>query len=814
MVREFHNSALSPEQLKVPLMGYPVHPHMLTLTGGFKLFSLIRLKGISHETVSKKELDRLFAEVNRYFIALGKKEGKNLMVQTYITKTKVELDAQYTFELQTLQEFADAYTEPFRNGTYRQTSYALGLILNYREVDDGIRRMKELLTISKTMLDDYDPSFMGMEENAHGAVFSQAGRYFSLLINGHEKDILHSDTRLGDAVIDSVTNFGEYDFIENRPNRGGTRFGTTYDLRDYPSGGANPGMWDEAVEQPFDFTLVQSFIFDDRNTAKRTFTKHVADLSSVEGESEQTDELLAAVQKITQGEIAFGRYHASMIVFGNTPDEAINNGSKMESVFTVRDTVFVRSTMTNYKTWYTQFPGETRALYPLSKSTENLACSFSLHATPSGKAKGNPIGDGTALVPMQTIKKGLFMLSAHDSPPGQNNLGEMLPGHMAITGQTGVGKTTFEAVLLAFFSRWDPMYFCIDYNNSLENLLRALGSHYFTITPGQFTGLNPFQFPDNEELRQFLYDIVLCCAGGKDKTDEDEERDIQGAIDAVMQHSNVDNRGMSLLLQFITPKGGNCLHTRLAKWARFNGGQPGQYAWVLDSPKNQFDPSAFRRLAFDCTKVLKKEFVSKHQDVMEVLLSTLFFVKHTMHMAKPGSLLINVMAEYWVPLSFESTAEKIKEILKSGRTRGEILIMDTQSPEDALSTPYAAAVVQQVITAVWLANKNADKDGYERFGVKDKVFDVVKAQHPLSREMVVVQGHQAVQLKMELPDHLKYWLPLLSSTSKNLPVAAQVRQSLGTDDPHQWVPVFLEKMAEIAEAEKRAREAQGTGGLS
>lgn len=805
MHRDFHNSVLSPEEKKVPLMGYPVDEHIVTLSG-YRLFSLIRLKGISHETRSDAELDRFFLQLNRYFLALGKKESKNLMLQTYVTKTAIELDTKYELELAPLQDFVDAYTAPFRNGTYRQSGYALGLVLKYRDIDDGIRRMKELLTVSETMLAGYDPAFMGMEENAHGALFSQVGRYFGLLLNGREQDVLVSDTRLGDAMIDSVTNFGEYDFVENRPNRGGVRFATTYDLRDYPSGGSLPGMWDEAVEQPFDFTLVQTFIFEDRNSAKQSFTKHSADLESVEGESNQTNELEKAVQQITQGEKAFGRYHASMIVYGNTPDEAIENGSRMESVFTVHDATFVRSTMSNIDTWYTQFPGQTEALYPMMKSTENLACGFSLHATPGGKAKGNPIGDGSALVPMQTIKDGLFLLSAHDSPPGQNNLGELLPGHMAITGQTGAGKTTLEAVLLAFFSRWNPMYFAIDYNHSLENMLRALGTHYYTMSPGQFTGVNPFQFPDNEELRQFLFDIVFCCAGGKAQTNQDEEREIQESIDAVMAQSNVEFRGMSLLLQNITRKGNNCLHTRLAKWCRLAGGHEGQYAWVLDSPKNTFDPHQFRRLAFDCTKILNKEYAAKHPDVMEVLLNTLFFVKRTMHQAQPGSLLINVMAEYWVPLSFESTADKIKEILKSGRTRGEILIMDTQSPEDALATEYAPAVVQQVITAIWLANTKADRAGYEKFGVKDKVYEAMIGMHPLSREMLVVQGHQAVQLKMDLPEHLKYWLPLLSSTEKNLAVATEVRSRLGTENPHIWVPVFLQEMAvkTAAEAAEKA----------
>lgn len=788
----------------MPLMRYHVHEHMVTLPGN-RLVSLIRLKGISHETRSDEELKRLFFQLNRYFLALGKKEGKNLMLQSYITKTGIELNTEYRLPLPALQDFVDAYTAPFRNGTFRQVGYTLALILKYRDLDDGIKAMQELLTISSTMLATYDMAIMGMEENAHGALYSQIGRFYSQLINGHEQDVLVSDTRLGEAVIDSVTNFAAYDYIENRPHRGGQRFATTYDLRDYPAGGSGPGMWDEAVEQPFDFTLVQSFMYEDRHTVKREFKKHISDLGSVEGASRQTDELEDAVQQITQGDKAFGRYHAALIVYGSSPNEAIENGAKMESLFTVRDATFVRSTMSNIDTWYAQFPAATDVLYPMSKSTENFACSFSLHATPTGKARGNPVGDGTALIPMRTDKDALFLLNAHDSPSGQNNLGEKLPGHMSITGQTGVGKTTLEALLLTFFSRWDPMLFCIDYNFSLQNLLMTLDTSYFTLTPGQPTGVNPFQFTDSPELRQFLFDLVLCCAGGKALTNQAEEREIQDSITAVMQHATVGNRGMSLLLQAIARRGDNCLHTRLAKWCRRADGYEGHNAWVLDSPTNVFNPQDFRRLAFDCTKILNKEYAAKHPDVMEVLLNTLFYMKRTMHAANPGSLLLNVMAEYWVPLSFESTAEAIKEILKSGRTRGEILIMDTQSPEDALNTPYAPAVVQQVITSIWLANTKADRDGYARFGVKGKVFDAVVAMHPLSREMVVVQGNQAVKLKLVLDDQLKYWLPLLSTTTENAAVAAQVREALNTTDPKIWVPAFLAKMADIAEQQKQQR---------
>jgi type IV secretion system protein VirB4 len=96
-----------------------------------------------------------------------------------------------------------------------------------------------------------------------------------------------------------------------------------------------------------------------------------------------------------------------------------------------------------------------------------------------------------------------------------------------------------------------------------------------------------------------------------------------------------------------------------------------------------------------------------------------------------------------------------------------------------------------VITSIWLPNDRADAVGYAKFGIKGKVFETVAAMGKLSREMVVVQGHQAVKLKLALTDQLKYWLPLMSTTQKNAAVAKRVREHQLTNDPAIWVPAFL-----------------------
>lgn len=795
MAGELRKKGLSPET-RVPWMNYHVHENMVTLSGQ-RLISIVRFKGVSYGTKEKLELNKLFKNENRFLLSLGKKEGKNLMIQTWTTKSSVSLDAEYHLDLPILQEFVDTHAAPFRKGKYRQVGYAMAFILKYRDLDEGISKMNEILIMVNKMLDAFEPSVLGVEENAHGSVYSQVGRYVSLLLNGHEQDVLLSDTRLGDAVIDSVTNFSPYDYVENRPNKGGVRYATTYDLRDYPSQ-TIPGMWDEAIEEQFDFSLVQTFMFEDRNKSKVNFSKQQVDLTSAEGETKQTKALEDAVQDITQGDKMFGRYHAALMVYGETPQKAIDNGATLDSIFTAKDTRFIRSTVTNDDTYYSLFPGCTISMYPVPKSTENLACGFSLHASPVGKAEGNPPGDGKAWMPFRTTNDSLYFFNAHNSPIGKNNTGDRLPGHMSIVGMTGAGKTTLEAQLAVFASRWDNLLFCLDYNHSFENVLRALSTEYYVITPNVSTGINLFQLEDTPTLRSHLFDQVHTMAG---VCTDAEETQINESIEAVLLHSEVENRGMSLLLQNIPDTGeANCLHVRLKKWCRIcPDGSVGRYGWVCDAPVNLFDPKKFRRMAFDCTPIMKETYFKRNPEMMEIFLNNMFFLKQLMHQSQSANLLLNIIAECWIPLSFDSTADALREILQAGRTRGEILMMDTQKPDDLSNSKHGPSVIQQVITQFWLANDKANAEQYEKFNIKGKEFEIISGLHPLGYECLIKQGQQSTVLSFELSDELKYWLPLLSTTigkGSNADIAASIRDKVG-DDPNVWVREFLDEMRRI-----------------
>ncbi|MDL5472180.1 conjugal transfer protein, partial [Klebsiella pneumoniae] len=119
-------------------------------------------------------------------------------------------------------------------------------------------------------------------------------------------------------------------------------------------------------------------------------------------------------------------------------------------------------------TYASQMPGAKTKPLPQPKSSRNLASTFTLHDYSSGKSKGNPIGDGSAVVPLQTVSKKLYNFNYHATREDETNTGEKIAGHTLILGSTGVGKTVLQLVLATFFLRFDPMMFGLDVGRGME----------------------------------------------------------------------------------------------------------------------------------------------------------------------------------------------------------------------------------------------------------------------------------------------------------------------------------------------------------
>lgn len=118
-------------------------------------------------------------------------------------------------------------------------------------------------------------------------------------------------------------------------------------------------------------------------------------------------------------------------------------------------------------------------------------------------------------------------------------------------------------------------------------------------------------------------------------------------------------------------------------------------------------------------------------------------------------MLCTIVEEFWLPLKYKTPREMILDVLKTGRKRGEFMLLITQSPEEAVQSEIFPAIVQQTPTKILLPNpdaeyKNEQGGGYSRIGLTIKEFLKLKALALDSRTFLAKQGHNSSSVTLDL----------------------------------------------------------------
>lgn len=146
-----------------------------------------------------------------------------------------------------------------------------------------------------------------------------------------------------------------------------------------------------------------------------------------------------------------------------------------------------------------------------------------------------------------------------------------------------------------------------------------------------------------------------------------------------------------------------------------------------------------------------------------------------------------------MPLQYPTTADQILDSLKTGRRRGEFIVLVSQSPEDVIKSPLLPAVLQQTPTKVYLPNPDAeyttpDGGGYSRFGLTIKEFQKLKKLGLQSRMFMVKQGSQSSLAKLDL-NGMGDDIAVLAMDAEDFKYLDAAKAQAGTH-PDQWVPLY------------------------
>lgn len=763
-----------------------------------KILSTIAIKGTPFALESQKELDALFNAYKESMVTIGKGNIKNLEVKTTLIKSKINLNDRYVFpDSEFIQRFADKYIKSFNENDFYDVTYFISFTLKFNDLENAVDDMSSILKSSMGVLRRFNAEILStkvenyIDNNTESGVIRSYNTDFIYYLLNHKKSNLMPLTTT--EIVDSISNtdlyFG-YDYCECR-NRDtlDNFFMTSHNLSDYPTFTRN-GMWDKVIlTYPCEFILSQTFTYFSLTETIKKIDDQLNKLRSTNDSAiQQQEELEIGKATVLSGEVCFGSYQSSLIVFGDSPDKALEHSVNLCAEFaSVNESGarFVRCTYDAIYSFFSIFPSSKFKPIQLPHTTTNLVCGHSLHNHSIGKQYGNPIGDGSAIMPVKTMSKGLYFLNTHYSNPLQDVTGEMIAGHTLILGMTGAGKTTLQCAIMAFLTRFNPCMFGIDFNRSFELAFRAFGGSYVTIQEGKRTGLNPFQLEEkaSPKLLSFLYKLVKRCAvaGYVDTLSVEDEQRVTVAVDSIMSLP-LEARRFSLILQTLAD--GTELKMKLARWCESANGE---YAWALDSPINQFNPHDYRRLAFDGTEILKAGM-----PVTEPILATLFFYKELMQ--RDGELMLTTIEEFWVPCNYPLTQELIKASLKAGRLKGEFVFLVSQSPEDAISCPIFKPIVEQTPTKIMLPNPSATyENNYSHVGLTPYEFEALVRLDKESRRFMVKQSQSASICEMDLHG-FEQFLPILSGSTKNINLCERLREELNTDNPDIWIPEFLHRI--------------------
>lgn len=753
-----------------------------------RLLFTIKMAGLPFETVTDGALDDQNNSLNNLFLSLGRSSGARLSIWAHQDHYRTDFHADYEYKSKWMRDFSTRYMSKFVGKDIFENAFYLTFIIKGRDTytnDDLLREAVEIQQTVMQTLNDYDVELLTTYEK-NGFLFSRTYEFMAYLYNGYWESVPVTSEPLFRTIPQSTHHFHQT-LMETRFPNGRKRFATLFDGMAFPHPSSR-GRTIPVLDLPFEFILCHSFSYVQSAETIRQINQQMNKMDSAGDEAEhQKEEMEEAKGYISSGEIFFGEYHAALLVFAKDERKAHDFGTMAKTTLGgACGYTFTPASLSAPETFFSIFPHNLkRRPRPMPKTTRNFACIFGMNCYSSGKQSGNPIGDGEAIIPLQTSANGVYHFNFHWSLKELDARGELRAGHTVILGATGAGKTTLQATLLAFMERYDARIFAVDKDGSMRGLIEGLGGTYFTLQKGVKTGLNPFQLPDDAFNRSFLYKLVEACGrkGNEDATAEDS-RDIKIAVDNVFRLP-FESRRFAVVLQSLPDRGADCLARRLAKWVETDEGT-GQLAYALDNDRNEFDWENFSRVGFDVS-----EFLVENEAATEPLLAYLFHLKTLM--TRKGGLLATVVEEFWLPIKYKTTAEQILDVLKTGRRRQEFMLLVSQSPEDAIQSPLLPAILQQTPTKIFLPNPDAefkthDGGGYSRFGLNSKEFAKLKAIGLQDRKFLVKQGSQSSIAKLDLAGFGDD-IAVLATAQEDFQYIEAAKLEAG-NNPDNWIPVY------------------------
>lgn len=788
----------------IPLSSH-VAPAVVKTTGGDYLLTW-HLEGLPFVGREEWELEHKHNTFNRLLQSLRAPDFVNVAFWVHDIRRRRQLKGRSRFKDRFNQEVSDTYMDMLSSQRIMQNELYLTMI--YRpivagkrfveksgnldrlkaEEEQAIDKLLELAGNVEAVIRDYAPYRLGMYEASNGVVFSETLEFFGYLLNRIDEPVPVLPAPIAEYLPVSRHMFSPKtgDFVINTPN-GSNHFGAILNVKEFAEG-TWPGILNGLKYLDFEYVITHSFSPMGRQDALKVLdrTKGMM-ISSGDKAVSQIIELDHAMDQLSSGNFVLGEYHYIIAVYGDSQINLANNVSMTRAELSNAGFVSAKEDLAVTSSFYSQIPANWRYRTRLATlSSLNFLGLSPLHNFATGKQYNNPWGD--CVTTLQTTNGQPYYFNFHATHPAENSLGEKAIANTMVIGKSGTGKTALINFLLSQVQKYDPAptIFFFDKDRGAEIFVRACGGNYLALENGRATGFNPFQCERSEANVQFLADLVKVLAG-KTQYSAREEEDIFRGVESMLD-TPMHLRSMTNFQKSLPNMGDDGLYARMRRWTSGNS-----LGWVFDNPRDTIDLQKANIIGFDYTDVI---------DNPEVRVPVIQYLLHRLESLIDGRRLIYVMDEFWKILDGSGGLKEFaKNKQKTIRKQNGLGIFATQSPEDALNSDIAAALIEQTATLILLPNPNASRADYiDGLKLTEAEFKVVTALDERSRCFLVKQGHASnvCQLNLRGMDDI---LSVISASTDNIEVMHRVLQDAAAREqvleaeltPEQWLTDFYQR---------------------
>lgn len=787
----------------VPLSTH-VSPTVLKTRGGDYLM-VWRLGGLPFVGREEWDIEHRHNAFNRMLQTLRAPDFVNVAFWVHDVRRRRRFKDRSRFAQAFNQSMSDAYYNSLSTQKLMQNELYLTLI--YRPIVEGkrfaekssdiarleseqlqaIATVMELAGNVEAVLKDYAPYRLGMYEANNGVVFSEPLEFYGHLLNRIDEPVPVLPAPVYNYLPVSKHRFSAKtgDFVITSPD-GANQFGAILNIKEYTDG-TYPGILNGLKYLDFEYVVTHSFSPMGRHDALKALdrTKGMM-ISSGDKAFSQIAELDHAMDQLASGNFVLGEYHFTIAVYAPNQETLSQQIAATRAELSNAGFVSVKEDLAVTASFYSQLPANWKYRARLANvSSLNFLGLSPLHNFATGKKENNPWGD--YVTTLQTTNGQPYYFNFHATHPAENSLGEKAIANTMVIGKSGTGKTALINFLLSQVQKYtpSPTIFFFDKDRGAEIFVRACGGNYLALENGQPTGFNPFHCERNEANVQFLAELIKVLAGKSVYSSREEEdifRAVENMLDTPMRLRNMTNFQKSL-----PNMGDDGLYVRMRKWTAGNS-----LGWVFDNPVDTIDLQKANIIGFDYTDII---------DNPEVRVPVINYLLHRLEALIDGRPLIYVMDEFWKILDGKGGLKEFaKNKQKTIRKQNGLGIFATQSPEDALASDIAAALIEQTATMVLLPNPNASREDYvEGLKLTEAEYQVVVSLDERSRCFLVKQGHSSAVCQLNLRG-MDDALSVISASTDNIEIMHQVLQQraaaegVSVDDlrPEQWLNDFYE----------------------